>query len=80
MRVWFPEKKITIPEMVALYKPATNCILVWDARQFDGKELVQAAHQFTGQTFGQPTHYQEILKYHRTNTMRVEVLFPIDFR
>ena len=77
LRIWFPEKGITIPEMTSLFKPSTNCILVWDATRNQPQELIATAEKETGRKFGNAQYFEERFKYHHTNTMRLGVMFPV---
>jgi hypothetical protein len=78
LRIWFPEKGITIPEMTDLFKPTTNCILIWDAgRDVTVDRSLGTAEKETGQKFGAPQFFDERFKYHHTNMMRLGVMFPV---
>ena len=77
LRIWFPEKGITIPEMTSLFKPSTNCILVWDATRDQPQALIATAEKETGQKFGNAQYFEERFKYHHTNMMRLGVMFPV---
>lgn len=77
LRIWYPQKGMTIPEMTELFAPSTNCILVWDASRDNPKLLIQTAEKETGQKFGAPQYFEERMKYHHTNTMRLGIMFPL---
>ena len=77
LRIWFPEKGITIPEMTDLFKPSTNCILFWDAGRDTVERAIGTAEKETGQKFGNAQYFEERFKYHHTNRMRLGVMFPV---
>jgi 4-amino-4-deoxy-L-arabinose transferase-like glycosyltransferase len=78
LRIWFPDKGITIPEMTELFKPTTNCILIWDdGRDKSPDRSLGTAEQETGRKFGAPQYFDERFKYHHTNMMRLGVMFPV---
>ncbi len=76
LRVWFPDKAITIPEMVTLYAPATNSVVVWDASRNPRAAIVRYAQRDLHQTYTGDTFCDATYKFHHTNMMRLGLLFP----
>lgn len=82
LRVWFPEKGITIPEMTNLFKPPQDCMIIWEdsANPAENRDHCLAeARRSLGREFGGTEYYSERFKYYRgTNAMRLGVRFPLE--
>jgi hypothetical protein len=74
LRVWFPDKAITAPGTSKLYPPQPGCALVWDPSVSRSSPFVSGTAALTGNSPGRAVYFEERLKYHHINTMRLGVL------
>jgi len=76
LRIWFPGKLITSPVVSKLYSPARGCALVWDPSIGRPAAFLSGAAPLAGSSPAEAVYFEERLKYHCAQTMRLGALLP----